>query len=108
MESILISIKKLLGLTEDNTDFDPDVIIHINNVFAILTQLGIGPAEGFIVNDSYSTWNDFMGDSPKFSMVKTYTYLKVKLVFDPPLNSSYLESMKNEAKELEWRITNPV
>ena len=105
MDSILTSIKKLLGPEEDYEHFDVDIIIHINTAFAILTQLGIGPAEGFKIQDSTAIWEDFISeDSKEFESVKTYIYLKVKLVFDPPSNSTVIQSMENTIKELEWRL----
>ena len=105
MESILASIKKLLGPDETYTYFDPDLIIHINSVLSILTQLGVGPANGFSISDASATWSDFLGDNLQtIEFVKTYVYLKVKMVFDPPLSSAVMESMNRTISELEWRI----
>ena len=104
MESILISIKKLLGITEEYDQFDPDIIMHINSVFMILTQLGVGPAEGFSIEDDTALWTDFIQDIKKLESVKTYIYLKVKLAFDPPLSSAVIESMNRLINELEWRL----
>lgn len=104
MESILTSIKKLLGIEEKYTQFDEDIVMHINSVFLNLTQLGVGPAEGFLIEDSSATWYDFIGDSNQLQAVKTYMYLKVKLLFDPPLSSSVVESMNGMIAELEWRL----
>ena len=104
MESILTSIKKLLGITEEYDQFDPDIIMHINSVFMILTQLGIGPAEGFSIEDDTAVWTDFIQDVKKLESVKTYIYLKVKLAFDPPLSSAVIESMNRLINELEWRL----
>lgn len=104
MESILTSIKKLLGIEEEYTQFDDDIIMHINTVFLNLTQLGVGPAEGFLIEDDTATWYDFIGDSNQLQAVKSYMYLKVKLLFDPPLSSSVIESMNRMIAELEWRI----
>ena len=104
MESILISIKKLLGITEEYDQFDPDIIMHINSVFMILTQLGVGPAEGFSIEDDTAVWTDFIQDIKKLESVKTYVYLKVKLAFDPPLSSAVIESMNRLINELEWRL----
>ena len=103
MESILNSIKKLLGMSEDYTAFDTDIIIHINSVFSILRQLGIGPEEGFIIEDESAVWSDFIGDKITIELVKTYMYMKVKLIFDPPLNASVLQSYKESIAEFEWR-----
>lgn len=103
-ESILISIKKLLGIAKEYNNFDTDIIIHINTAFLNLNQLGVGPSEGFRIKDDKTTWNMFLNDSEKFDAVKTYIYLKVKLVFDPPLNSAVLEATKQSITELEWRL----
>lgn len=104
MESILTSIKKLLGIEEEYTQFDADIIMHINTVFLNLTQLGVGPSEGFLLEDDTAIWEDFIGDSSQLQAVKTYMYLKVKLLFDPPLSSSVTESMNRMIAELEWRL----
>lgn len=104
MDSILTSIKKLLGIEEEYTQFDSDIIMHINTVFLNLTQLGVGPAEGFLIEDDSATWDDFIGDSNRLQAVKTYVYLKVKLLFDPPLSSSVTESINRIISELEWRL----
>lgn len=105
MESILTSIKKLLGIAEEYDHFDKDIIMHINSVFMILTQLGVGPSEGFSIMDSYAVWNDFLTDeSTQLEAVKTYMYMKVKLMFDPPLSSAVMESMNRMVNELEWRL----
>lgn len=104
MDSILTSIKKLLGIAEDYTNFDTDIIIHINSVFSILTQLGVGPSEGFSISDNRDTWYDFIGDSIKIELVKTYIYLKVRLVFDPPQSSSVIDAINRTINELEWRL----
>ena len=104
-ESILTSIKKLLGIAEDYTNFDTDVIIHINTAFMNLNQLGVGPEEGFKIEDNLSNWSDFIEDDGKqLEAVKTYIYLKVKLVFDPPLSGTVMEAMKETIKEYEWRL----
>lgn len=103
MESILTSIKKLLGMPEEYTAFDTDVIMHINSVFSILRQLGIGPETGFVIKDKSAIWSDFLGDDITIELVKTYMYMKVKLIFDPPLNASVLQSYKESIAEFEWR-----
>lgn len=105
MESILTSIKKLLGIAEEYEHFDADIVMHINSVFMILAQLGVGPSEGFSIEDETATWDDFLkGDIAKLSAVKTYVYMKVRLVFDPPSGSALLDSMKESIKEYEWRL----
>ena len=107
-ESILTSIKKLLGLSKDYKVFDTDIIIHINTVFLTLNQLGVGPVEGFSIEDDTAVWSDFIGNNEKLNAVQTYVYLKVKLVFDPPLNSAVLEANKQTIAELEWRLNTEV
>lgn len=104
MESILISIKKMLGISEDYDAFDSVIVMYINSVFSTLTQLGIGSSEGFSVLDEAETWSDFIGDDATLEAVKSYTYLRVRLLFDPPLNSTVIESMNRQIKELEWRL----
>ena len=104
MESILTSIKKLLGITEEYDQFDPDIIMHINSVFMVLTQLGVGPSEGFSIEDDTSVWSDFIQDTNKIEAVKSYIYLKVKIVFDPPQHGPTLEAFKESIKEYEWRL----
>ena len=105
MESILTSIKKMLGIIEDYTHFDEDLIIHINSVILILTQIGVGPSEGFRIEDKNAVWNDFLlSKTAQLEFVKTFMYLKVKLLFDPPLSSTVIESIKQSLSELEWRI----
>ena len=105
MESILTSIKKLIGITEDYKHFDTDIIIHINSVFMILSQMGIGPDNGFSISDETTTWNDYLPEGNKnFEAVKTYMYLKTRLIFDPPQSSSTMEAMKQTISELEWRL----
>ena len=104
MESILTSIKKLLGIAEDYTHFDNDIIMHINSVFLILTQLGVGPPEGFVIQDATALWTDFVADGKNLELIKSYTYLKVKIMFDPPLSSAVLDSTNQLIKEYEWRI----
>lgn len=104
MESILTSIKKLLMIDEDYKQFDADIIMHINSVLMALTQIGVGPEEGFAITDEYSTWEDFIGDKPYLNSVKSYMYLRVRFLFDPPLSSAALDSMKKLADEFEWRL----
>ena len=103
-ESILTSIKKLLGITEDYDYFDQDIIMHINAAFMVLTQLGIGPSEGFLVTDDTDTWSDFIDDSTNLGSIQSYVYMKVKLMFDPPQNSFTVDSMTKLVNELEWRL----
>lgn len=106
-ESILTSIKKLLGIVEDYTQFDTDIIIHINSAISILTQLGVGSSDGFSITDKRATWRDFVGDSSIsiLSMSKTFIYMKVRLIFDPPQSSAAIESLKQLIDEMSFRIT---
>lgn len=104
MESILTSIKKLLGITEECTDFDVDIIMHINTIFMTLKQIGVGPVEGFYIENNETTWDEFVADPTQLQAMKTYMYLKVRLLFDPPQSSAVMESMKRQADELEWRL----
>lgn len=102
-DNILTTIKKMLGIMEDDTSFDTDIVININTVFAILYQLGIGP-EGFKLESKEETWDEYLEEDDLLEDVKTFIYLKVRLIFDPPLNSSHLESMKQLISELEFRL----
>lgn len=104
MDSILTSIKKLLGIEPEVTNFDIDVIMHINSVFMILTQAGVGPATGFVIQDKEKKWTEFLGDTIMLEGVKTYIYLKVKLIFDPPTIATVLEAMERSVAEFEWRL----
>lgn len=104
IDSILTSIKKLLGIDEAYVNFDPDIIMHINSVFMILNQLGVGPSDGFSIQDSKSVWTDFMPSGSNLEAVKSYMHLKVKLMFDPPSNSAIMEAINRTIAELEWRL----
>lgn len=104
MDSILTSIKKLLGISEDVDNFDTDIIIHINSVLMILNQLGVGPAEGFSISDKTAKWSDFIPNGSSIEAVKSYVYLKVRLMFDPPTSAAAIESMNKLISEYEWRI----
>ena len=107
-ESILTSVKKLLGIAEEYTQFDTDIIIHINTIFMALQQMGIGPKDGFSITDENDIWTDFMEDSMLLNSVKTYMYLRVKLLFDPPLTSSTVDSFNKLISELEFRMNSKV
>ena len=107
MDSILVSIKKLLGNTEEYKYFDPDIIMHINSAFSILKQLGVGPKEGFMVTGESETWQDFLGEEhmKDLNEVQIYVYLRVKLGFDSSsLTGSVLDSINKQISELEWRM----
>lgn len=105
MDSILTSVKKLLGIEEDYTHFDADIIMHINTVFMILNQLGVGPEEGFSITDKTSVWDDYIADLQNFEAVKSYMFLKVKMLFDPPTGSAVTESYNRTISELESRLS---
>lgn len=104
MDSILTSIKKLLGIAEEYVHFDADLITHINSVFSILAQIGVGPSKGFKITGATETWDDFIQDEDLIQSTKTYVYKKVKLMFDPPDRSAVMESTKSVINELEWRL----
>lgn len=104
-ESILLSVKKLVGMAGEYDEFDTDLIIHINSVFMILRQLGVGPAEGFTIRDKDDIWSDFIPLYDKrFEGVKTYMQLKTQMVFDPPSSSIMKECKQKMIDELEWRL----
>ena len=105
MESILTSIKKLLGIAEEYTQFDADIIMHINSTFAILTQIGVGPSTGFMIDDKSDSWDDFLDDDPRVEMVKSYMGMKVRLLFDPPTSSAVMEALNRSISEFEWRLS---
>ena len=102
-DSILLTTKKVLGLSDSYDAFDQDIIMHINSVFSTLNSLGVGPEEGFTIEDDTKTWRDFTLD-PRLNSIKSYMYLKVRLLFDPPATSFVIEALKEQIKELEWRI----
>jgi len=104
MESILTSIKKMLGITEEYEHFDSDLIMHINSVFMILNQLGVGPANGFVIKGKEEAWSEFVSEDGQLELVKSYMHLKVKLLFDPPLSSAVMEAMNRMIGEFEWRL----
>ena len=103
MDSILNSVKKKLGIQEDYTHFDEDIIMDINSVFMILNQLGVGPDEPFTIEDKYDTWDDFIDDH-RIEAVKSYMYMRVRLMFDPPTTGFLVESLNKQIAELEWRM----
>lgn len=103
-ESILTSVKKILGLDENYTVFDPDILMHVNSVFSTLNQLGIGPTSGFSIEDKTTTWDAFLGSDKNLNSVKTYMCLRVRLLFDPPGTSYLIEAMQKQIQELEVRL----
>ncbi len=110
MESILTSIKQMLGPSAEYEHFDPEIIMHINTVFMELAQIGVGPECGFVIEDDTASWKDFVSDEEASKLfggieaLKTYMYLKVKLVFDPPSNGSHMEAINKQIDRLEWRL----
>lgn len=103
-DSILLSTKKILGIAADYTVFDEDIILHINSVFSTLHQLGIGPVTGFVIFGEDETWDLFLENDPRYNAVKSYMYLRVRLLFDPPTTSYLINSMDQQRQELEWRL----
>lgn len=103
-QSILTSTKKILGIAADYTVFDLDIITHINSAFSTLTQLGVGPAEGFMIEDADAEWEDFIVDDMQYNSVKSYVYLKVRQLFDPPSTSYLIGAVEKQIQELEWRL----
>jgi len=102
--SILTSVKKLLGIEEEYEHFDMELILNINSVFTILNQLGLGPIEGFSIEDKEDTWDSFLEDRNDLNAVKTYVYMKVRLMFDPPQMGYLVDSIKKQCDEFEWRL----
>ena len=103
-DSILSSIKKMLGITPDYEQFDLDIKVHINTAFAALTQIGVGPKEGFRITGKDEVWTDYTERQILIDPIKDYIYSRVRLVFDPPTSSMVTEAVKETIRELEWRI----
>jgi len=103
--SILKGTKKMLGVSDIYTAFDTDIIIQINSVFSVLQQLGIGPVAGFFIEDSSEEWEDYIGEDQGLNMIRTYLYLKVRMLFDPPTTSYMIKAMEKQIEEHEWRIS---
>lgn len=103
-DSILASTKKALSVSPDYEVFDQDVIMHINSVFSTLHQLGVGPDAGFMIEDDSTTWDTFLQGDPRLNHIKTYVFLRVRLLFDPPTTAYLVEALKTQMQELEWRI----
>lgn len=103
-QSIFTTIKRMLGPSVDGTEFDTDILIHLNSALGVLNDLGIGPECGFTVTGESETWLDLLGVDTRFEMVKTFLYLKTKIVFDPPASSILLQAMEKQISEYEWRI----
>lgn len=103
-ESILNSVKKLIGIDEEYYDFDVDIVMHINTVLNILSQLGVGPEDGFAITGPDETWSSYLGTEKLLNLVKSYMQAKVRMLFDPPTSSSVAQAYNDNLKELEWRI----
>jgi hypothetical protein len=103
-QSILTSTKKILGIAEDYTIFDLDIITHINSAFSTLTQLGVGPAEGFMITGADETWDAFIAEDFQYNSVKSYVFLKTRQLFDPPQTSYLISAVERQIQELEWRL----
>lgn len=103
-KSILTTIKRLLGIEEEYTHFDGELIAHINTQFMFLRQLGVGPIEGFSIEDATADWSDFCNEIQNYEAVKTYVHLKVKLIFDPPTSNAVIEAYNRTIAECEWRL----
>ena len=102
--SILLSVKKDLNVSLEDNYFDPELIMHINSAFSVLSQLGVGPKNGFSITDDTAVWSDFIGDDPLINLVKTYVPKKVKVAFDPPNTGPLSEALNKTLSEMEWRI----
>jgi hypothetical protein len=102
--SILTSTKKVLGIAQDYTVFDSDLVMHINSIFGILCQLGVGPVEGFMIEDDTNTWDEYDVPQNQMNLVKTYIFLRVRLLFDPPTTSFLIGAVDNQIREYEWRL----
>lgn len=103
-ESILTSIKAQLGIQEEYTAFDQQIIMHINSVLMVLKQLGVGPTTGFTISDKTATWNDFLSSDKNLEATKSYVGMRVRMLFDPPTTSIVAESMNRMINEFEWRL----
>jgi len=103
--SILDDVKKVLGLDPSYTAFDLDIIMHINTVFSGLNQMGIGPTAGYMIQDNSPTWYAFIGDDVRLNAVKTYVYMRVRMIFDPPPIAAVIDATKEEIQKLEWLLS---
>lgn len=103
-QNILISTKKILGIAEDYTVFDLDIVTHINTAFSTLTQLGVGPPGGFMIEDGEEVWPDFIVNDLQYNSVKSYVFLRVRQLFDPPTTSYLIAAVDKQIQELEWRL----
>lgn len=103
--SILKSIKKVLNLGADDTSFDEDIVLYANGAFSTIHQLGVGPVDGFFIEDDSAEWDDFPCTSPQqIHLVKTYVYLRVRILFDPPTTGYLVTALEAQLREYEWRL----
>lgn len=102
--SVLNSIKSLLGISTEDVNFDPELIVYINGALSVMTQLGIGPEQGFVITGANEMWTAILEDREDIEVVKTATYLRVRLLFDPPQNSFLVKAIQDQIQELDWRI----
>ncbi len=102
LNSILNSTKKVLNIEPEDEAFDVDLILHINSVFSELCALGVGPERAYSIESSDETWDEFITNTD-LNMVKSYMYLEVRLMFDPP-TASLLSAMERKRDEYEWRL----
>lgn len=103
-DSILHDVKQMVGQEWDDTSYDLDIMTHINSVFFTLNQLGIGPSGGFMITDAATTWDAYLGAAKNLNAVKSYIYIRVRLLFDPPTNSFLVTNLQEQANQLEWRL----
>lgn len=104
MVSILNSIKQMLGVGAEDTNFDQELIIHINGALMVLNQLGVGPTKGFVITGPDETWGELLGDRTDLELIKLDVYLRVRLIFDPPQNSFLASAIQKQIEEYDWRI----
>lgn len=105
MDSILNSIKKLCGISEEDDSFDVDIIIHINSALMILNEIGIGPDGGYYIESADETWDQYVPDNRFISKaIQSFVYIKVKLVFDPPASPTVVDALTSSADEYASRI----
>lgn len=106
MDSILESVKTVLGIPSEDNFFNDNLIIQINSIFSILRQIGCGPSEGYQITDSSNTWDEFLQNEPeKLQLVKTYLGMRVRQIFDPPANGTVSQALDRQVQEMEWRIS---
>lgn len=103
-DSILHDVKQMVGQEWDDTSYDLDIMTHINSVFFTLSQIGVGPADGFSITDATTKWDAYLGTNKNLNAVKSYIYIRVRLLFDPPTNSFLVTNLQEQANQMEWRL----